>query len=200
MKKYLFFVILLSMGLSLSGQSHQDVLLFSDQSYTGTARSYAMGNAFGALGADMTSIHINPAGLGVYRTFSISATAGLGMREMSAYYQGDKSMDLSGNFNLTSFGLVSPAKRNPEADWRRVNYAFTYNKTNIFKSSSDVRGFNEQSSLVDVFLDYSQGESMDNLNQFYEVLILQSISLLLLKIFQNIFLQYDFHPLIIQVL
>ena len=51
--------------------------LFSDQSYTGTARSHAMGNAFGALGADMTSIHINPAGLGVYRTFSMSATTGL---------------------------------------------------------------------------------------------------------------------------
>ncbi len=168
MKRYLCFATLLASGLSLSGQSHQDVFLFSDQSYVGTARSHAMGNAFGALGADMTSIHINPAGLGVYRTFSMSATAGLGMREMSAYYQGKKTMDLSGNFNLTSFGLVSPAKRNPEGDWRRVNYAFTYNKTNVFKSSLDVRGYNEQSSLVDVFSDYAQGVPMDNLNQFYE--------------------------------
>ena len=168
MKRYLCFAVLLATGLSLSGQSHQDVLLFSDQSYTGTARSHAMGNAFGALGADMTSIHINPAGLGVYRSFSMSATAGLGMREMSAYYQGNKTMDLSGNFNLTSYGLVSPAKRNPEGDWRRINYSFTYNKTNVFKSSIDVRGYNEQSSLVDVFSDYAQGVSMDNLNQFYE--------------------------------
>ena len=168
MKRYLCFAIFLAAGLSLSGQSHQDVVLFSDQSYTGTARSHAMGNAFGALGADMTSIHINPAGLGVYRSFNMSATAGLGMREMSAYYQSNKTTDLSGNFNLTSFGLVSPAKRNPVGDWRRVNYAFTYNKTNVFKSSSDVRGYNEQSSLVDVFSDYAQGVFMDNLNQFYE--------------------------------
>lgn len=168
MKRNICFAILLVTGFSLSGQSHQDVLLFSDQSYTGTARSHAMGNAFGALGADMTSIHVNPAGLGVYRTFSMSATAGLGMREMSAYYQGNKSMDLSGNFNLTSFGLVSPAKRNPEGDWRRVNYSFTYNKTNVFKSSLDVSGYNKQSSLVDVFSDYAQGVFIDNLNQFYE--------------------------------
>ena len=168
MKRYFLFAILLVTGLSLSGQSHQDILLFSDQSYAGTARSHAMGNAFGALGADMTSIHINPAGLGVYRTFSMSATAGLGTREMSTYFQGNKTIDLSGNFNLTSFGLVSPSKRNPEGDWRRVNYAFSYNKTNVFKSSSDVRGYNEQSSLVDVFSDYAQGVSIDNLNQFYE--------------------------------
>ena len=168
MKRYLCFAILLATGLSLSGQSHQDVLLFSDQSYNGTARSHAMGNAFGALGADMTSLHINPAGLGVYRTFSMSATAGLGMRELSTYYQDNKTMNSLGNFNLTSFGLVSPAKRNPEGYWRRVNYAFTYNKTNIFKSSSDVIGYNEQSSLVDVFSDYAKGVSIDNLNQFYE--------------------------------
>ena len=62
----------------------------------------------------------------------------------------------------------SSKKRNPEGDWRRVNYAFTYNKTNVFKSSLDVSGYNEQSSLVDVFSDYAQGVSIDNLNQFYE--------------------------------
>ena len=49
-----------------------------------------------------------------------------------------------------------------------MNYAFTYNKTNVFKSSLDVSGYNDQSSLVDVFSDYAQGVSIDNLNQFYE--------------------------------
>ena len=38
----------------------------------------------------------------------------------------------------------------------------------MFKSSLDVSGYNDQSSLVDVFSDYAQGVSIDNLNQFYE--------------------------------
>ena len=94
---------------SLSAISSGCSFIFRSILYWNCSQS-CYGNAFGALGADMTSIHINPAGLGVYRTFSMSATTGLGMREMSAYYQSNKTIDFSGNFNLTSFGLVSPAK------------------------------------------------------------------------------------------
>lgn len=168
MKRNVSVVILMALSFVLHAQSAEDALLFSDQTYMGTARSQAMGNAFGALGSDVTAVHINPAGLGVYRTFNMSATAGLGMREMTAYYGGNKTMDIAGNFNLTSFGLISPAKRNPDGDWRRVNYAFTYNKKNIFKSSTDLRAYNANSSLVDVFLDYATGSTMHELNDFYE--------------------------------
>lgn len=168
MKRNINVVILMALSFVLHAQSAEDALLFSDQTYMGTARSQAMGNAFGALGSDITATHINPAGLGVYRTFNMSATSGLGMREISAYYQGDKTKDIAGNFNLTSFGLVSPAKRNPDGDWRRVNYAFTYIKTNVFKSSYDVRGYNINSSLADVFLDYATGSIINDLNDFYE--------------------------------
>ena len=40
-------------------------LSFTAQNY-GTARSMAMGNAFTALGADMVSASLNPAGIGMY--------------------------------------------------------------------------------------------------------------------------------------
>ncbi len=40
----------------------------------GTARSTAMGGAFTSLGADLSSMHINPAGLGMYQGSDISIT------------------------------------------------------------------------------------------------------------------------------
>lgn len=40
----------------------------------GTARSMAMAGAFTSLGADLTSMAINPAGLGMYRRNEISIT------------------------------------------------------------------------------------------------------------------------------
>lgn len=40
----------------------------------GTARSMAMGGAFTALGADLSSAHINPAGLGLYRSSEFGIT------------------------------------------------------------------------------------------------------------------------------
>lgn len=41
----------------------------------GTARSMAMAGAFTSLGADLTSMAINPAGLGMYRHNEISITS-----------------------------------------------------------------------------------------------------------------------------
>ena len=46
-------------------------LSFTSHNY-GTARSMAMGNAFTALGADMVSASLNPAGVGMYVESDIS--------------------------------------------------------------------------------------------------------------------------------
>ena len=48
-------------------------LSFTAHNY-GTARSMAMGNAFTALGADMVSATINPAGIGMYTQSDVSIT------------------------------------------------------------------------------------------------------------------------------
>ena len=142
MKKNLFLVSCLLFSSILVAQTHEDALFFSDNNLVGTARSSAMGNAFGALGADVASISINPAGLGVYNSYDFSVTTNLGMREMTSYFQGNKTVDAAGNFNLSSLGFVLPYKINKEGDWRRTNMAFTYNKTNIFKSNTTIKGYN----------------------------------------------------------
>ena len=48
-------------------------LSFTSHNY-GTARSMAMGNAFTALGADMVSASLNPAGIGMYVGSDVSIT------------------------------------------------------------------------------------------------------------------------------
>ena len=58
-------------------QSAYDGLLFSENNYEGTARSVAMGNAFTALGGDLGSITINPAGSAVAGYSQFTITPGL---------------------------------------------------------------------------------------------------------------------------
>jgi hypothetical protein len=66
MKKYFFlFTITLLIPFLIQAQDLADALRYSNLSVAGTARSGAMGNAFGALGGDFTSASINPAGIGV---------------------------------------------------------------------------------------------------------------------------------------
>lgn len=80
-------IILAAMSAFGHAQTASDALLFSSTDYEGTARTMAMGNAFTALGGDLGSISINPAGSAVAKysqitltpslTFSVSRTQGV---------------------------------------------------------------------------------------------------------------------------
>lgn len=67
-------------GLAL-GQSDfliTDMVQYGQTSLNyGTARSTAMGGAFASLGADLSSMSINPAGLGMYRSSEFGVTGGM---------------------------------------------------------------------------------------------------------------------------
>lgn len=58
-------------------QTAYDALLFSENNYEGSARTVAMGNAFTALGGDLGSIGLNPAGSAVAGYSQITLTPGL---------------------------------------------------------------------------------------------------------------------------
>lgn len=58
-------------------QTAYDALLFSENNYEGTARTVAMGNAFTALGGDLGSVTINPAGSAVAGYSQVTLTPGL---------------------------------------------------------------------------------------------------------------------------
>ena len=64
------------MHQTTNAQNELDALRYSNTGTGGTARSYAMANAFGALGADLSAFHINPAGLGLYRKSEVSIGLG----------------------------------------------------------------------------------------------------------------------------
>ena len=76
--KKTFITILLSLAaLGASAQNAYDALNFSENDYEGSARTVAMGNAFTALGGDLGSISINPAGSAVAKYSQFSLTPAL---------------------------------------------------------------------------------------------------------------------------
>lgn len=65
-------------GCTLQAQSYEtDALMYTRSQIAGTARTSATGGAFGAVGADLGSVSINPAGLGLFRSIDVSFTPGL---------------------------------------------------------------------------------------------------------------------------
>ena len=62
MKKILLATAMIAATVSAGAQTLSDAINFSQNQYYGTARSMALGNAMTAIGGDLGSIGINPAG------------------------------------------------------------------------------------------------------------------------------------------
>ena len=81
MKRYILLPILLLAPCSMLLLQAQDTymnerLINNSSDVIGTARYVGMGGALGALGADMSVISWNPAGIGLYRKNDIAMTMG----------------------------------------------------------------------------------------------------------------------------
>jgi len=170
MKKHLFLSFVSFLLVSqISAQSYLDAQLFSETNVVGTARTSSMAGAFGALGADISSLSTNPAGLGLYQSVDFSFTLDMGAVDRTSYYSGNKFTYRLLDFNLSSLGIAFPVKSDVDSDWKRQNFGFAYNKTKDFRSHTLIYGSDSNSSLVDVFYDNSLGNTLSELNSFYEL-------------------------------
>ena len=77
MKKTVLTILMGLAAVCSYAQTAYDALLFSENNYEGTARTVAMGNAFTALGGDLGSVTINPAGSAVAGYSQVTITPGI---------------------------------------------------------------------------------------------------------------------------
>lgn len=137
-------------------------LSFTSHNY-GTARSMAMGNAFTALGADMVSASLNPAGIGMYvdSDFSISAMMQftksptpnsdafypIGTPKYEQHYQ-----DHSERFGISSLGGVFTTYKSTGA-LTNLNIGVVYNRIADFNRNTLIASIGNPGteSLANVF-------------------------------------------------
>lgn len=143
--KGLILVSCLSMfSLSSRAQTAEDILRNAQVSRQGvTARVSAMGGAFTSLGADLSSIEINPAGIGMYRSSEVSITP-------SIYWSGttssvydiysstflDSYKERASMVDVSSYGGVLNLFKDNFSTVKALNFALSYNSSTISKTSS----------------------------------------------------------------
>ncbi|MEZ4883283.1 MAG: hypothetical protein R3E32_01010 [Chitinophagales bacterium] len=153
----LYFIGLLSFSVAF-GQSTADALRYSQTNLGGTARGIGIAGAFGSLGGDFTSIGVNPAGLGIYQRGEMVVTPTLSFTETESTYQDNVSVDNYNNFNIGNLGVVfSNNKYREGRNWKAVNFALGYNRTQNFYNRSIIESFNSSSSLTDAYAEDAQG-------------------------------------------
>ena len=91
----------------------------------GTARYVGMGGAMDALGADISTIATNPAGIGLFRKSQVSGSFGFNSQEDGKSFQdGSKT-----NASFDQIGFVIATRMTPT---NYVNFAFNFHKSRNF--------------------------------------------------------------------
>lgn len=174
MKRYFFvFSIIMLVPFFTMAQDLTDALRYSDYQIQGTARSGGMGNAFGALGGDFTSVSINPAGLGLYRSGELSLTPSFDQTQVESTYLGSMMNDSKFNFGFNNISYVATinTRNRSEAGLINFNVGIGYNRLKSFNSTSIVGGDNANSSFLDYIADNANAGDWSN---YYEQLALDS--------------------------
>lgn len=156
--------------LPARAQNELDALRFSMTDPGSTARFIAMGGAFGALGGDFSTLSLNPAGLGIYRSSEFTITPSMSFQRVRTDYFGTTEEDIKYNFNLNNVGLVlaTPLGRgSDDAGWKYLNLGFGLNRHSNFNSNWRAEGFNNQNSLMTSILEMANRQGgPENLDDF----------------------------------
>ena len=116
----------------------------------GTARAMAMAGAFTSLGADVSSMAINPAGLGMYRKSEVSLTPMLSFsRSATADTEAD-GRNTSGRFSFANFGVVVNLVNNSKG-LVSLSLGVGYNRIADFNYNYAFRRQGQAASVADVF-------------------------------------------------
>ncbi len=172
MKRLLYSLSILLISASLVAQDLTDALRYSNHKLSGTARSAAMGNAFGALGGDFSSLSINPAGAAVYRSGEFTFTPTIGKSSVDGTHLGNKSTNSKYNIALDNIGYVTtiPTGENSESGLVSLSFGMGYNRLGNFSMNMLAEGANANHSLLSYFTENvnSSGISSDNFDPYYE--------------------------------
>lgn len=136
MKNYKYF-LLAAMGLmaapSLAQETYQDTKM-AENSLNGTARYVGMGGAMEALGADISTISSNPAGIGLFRRNQVSISGGVIAQTdaKNSIRYNNTGIDIKGDKSHVSFDQVGIVWSPTRGRSSYLNLAFNYHKSTDF--------------------------------------------------------------------
>ena len=159
MRKTAISILLMCTAIASHAQTAYDGLLFSENNYEGTARSVAMGNAFTALGGDLGSITINPAGSAVAGYSQFTITPGLTISASTAqgvspftdgslpYFERKMKSNMT-SFSLPNLGMTINWDTNRTSGLKNITFGFVVNKSADFSQDVYANGMNSTTTFM----------------------------------------------------
>ena len=123
--RYFLFATALMIAMSANAQETYENAKLVGEDLNGTARYVGMGGAMEALGADISTIGTNPAGLGLFRHSNLSVSGGLLMQSNGKEFT-------NGNKTNASFDQIGGVYSTRTGAKSFLNFGFNYHKSKNF--------------------------------------------------------------------
>ena len=153
MKQYLVIIFLFTV-ITAFAQNPDDALRTAWFTQNGTARNMATGGVMGSLGGDITANHVNPAGLGLFKTNEFVLTPGFTFTKNKLNYRGTDTANNKNNFNYGASGIIlSSSNRGKNNKWTSSAFALSVNQIANYNNRIQFKGFNNFSSFTEQYLE-----------------------------------------------
>ena len=166
MKSNVLLILFFFLFQNAKAQITSDALMFSENHLTVNARSMGLGNAMGALGGDLSTANLNPAGIAVYRRTEIALSIGSLFDYTTTDFVGNNRNDRMAQFSFGNIGLVIPSKlRRNSNKWKYINVGVTINRISNYAKTFSFSGYSN-GSRIQAFAENANGYSISELDPF----------------------------------
>ncbi len=153
--KRLLYILISFLPLGMSAQNMYEIAPLMQNELTGTSRYISMGGSMGALGADVSVMGSNPAGIGLYRSSDFAITGSMGFYNTNAVYNGNATKSKGTVFDVENFGAVLANKVNNAGSLKFLNFGIGYRRTNNFSGefamAGPSNGYSQQYAIRDLY-------------------------------------------------
>jgi hypothetical protein len=169
MKKTFAILILTFFSGALFAQNENDALRYSLINYGGTARFSGLSGAYGAVGADFSSLSQNPAGIALYRKSEFTVTPVLSANNTTSNYLDQMNSNSRTTGYLGNAGYVYSQNLKGQAGALvQIQFGFGINQMSRFSNFMTISGFNNTNSLLNTYVDDANytGATLGDLDDF----------------------------------
>jgi hypothetical protein len=136
------------------GQTDIDALRYSTPSAQGTARNIALGNTMGVIGADISALSTNPAGIAKFSSTEFTLSPAISINRSSSEYLDNTTKDGKVKFQLTNLGVVISGKYTAQSaakKWNGIKFGFSLNRLANYNDQYFFGGYNSKNSLLNAY-------------------------------------------------
>jgi hypothetical protein len=150
-------------SIFINAQNETDYYRFIETRLQGSARVQGMSGAYGALGADMSSAYINPAGLARFS----KSFFGISLNQESVFtnslFKNNTTHEKDFNLKLSSIGGVFTKDVSRISNgWNFRQIGFGYNRNASYESNMKYKG-EQYESLLEVFANQAKNVDINSL-------------------------------------